>query len=58
MAPSDDLELVEVRQILPLTLKWSDTPVLPRATPDPKSGGFDGPLASDIKMAPLHGLAP
>jgi hypothetical protein len=31
---------------------WSDAPVLPRATPDPKSGGFDGSLASDETGSP------
>lgn len=33
---------------LAMDKKWSDTPVLRRASPDSKSGGFAGSLASEI----------
>ena len=45
-------------------LKWSRASVLPRVSPDPKSGGFAVSLARDyddvvvIEMAACAGIAP
>ena len=36
--------------------KWSDTPVMRRASADPKSAGFAGSLVSDVKLAGTTGV--